>query len=86
MNLPWTRKTRSEYRLTSIFHSFSFTPRFSGEVAARPPRENRFSGFDRAWETAEAVGVAPAAPGTPLKRGVTETAEVISHRSVKDAD
>jgi hypothetical protein len=49
----------------------SLTARFSG-VAERSRTANRFSGFSRALETAEAVRDFNSCSLTPLKRGVNE--------------
>jgi hypothetical protein len=50
---------------------FSLTSRFSG-VAGRTREDNRFSGFRRIVETAEAVLACCCGEITPLKRGVNE--------------
>ena len=52
--------------------ALSLTPRFSG-VGQMPGSENRFSGFKRSAQTAEAVRVRDQRTVTPLKRGVNET-------------
>jgi hypothetical protein len=51
--------------------SLSNTPLQWGE-AAPDVRRNRFSGFETARKTAEAVGLSFFARTTPLKRGVTK--------------
>ena len=53
----------------------SLTPRFSG-VGESAGSENRFSGFERRLQTAEAVQRVDRRIGTPLKRGVNETSTV----------
>jgi hypothetical protein len=62
--------------------ALSLTPRFSGVYE---PREalNRFSGFKRAEQTAEAVQVVGRCIITPLKRGVNERESPITNRKSK---
>jgi hypothetical protein len=67
----WARLSSGSTRATV---SLSLTPRFSGVCEARRA-QNRFSGFKRAAQTAQAVQAIHRRRYTLLKQGVNETSK-----------